>query len=51
VVAAYALALSVKNVTSNIDELFAKAYDTLISTRPTAVNLFYALNELKNTLR
>lgn len=47
VAAAYALALSVKNVNENKEDIFYKAYQRLHSTRPTAVNLFYGLNEVK----
>ncbi len=51
ITAAYGLALSVKNVSSqNINEKFNKAFNRLASTRPTAVNLFFALEELKNSL-
>lgn len=47
VVAAYALALSLKN---NVDEkIFNSSYERLKTTRPTAVNLFWALNEIKST--
>ncbi len=45
IAAAYALALSVKN--GNTNE-FHKAYERLYKTRPTAVNLFYTLNRIKN---
>jgi methylthioribose-1-phosphate isomerase len=45
VAAAFALALSLKNIRST--ETFIKAYERLKSTRPTAVNLFYGLNEIK----
>ena len=48
--AAYALALSVKNISNaEIDVIFNQAYHRLANTRPTAVNLFSALNEIKNT--
>jgi methylthioribose-1-phosphate isomerase len=46
--AAYALALSLKNINSDLDKVFNLAYKRLALTRPTAVNLFKALNELKN---
>ncbi|RJP63496.1 MAG: S-methyl-5-thioribose-1-phosphate isomerase [Ignavibacteriales bacterium] len=47
VAAAYALALSLKN---NVDEkIFNSSYERLKTTRPTAVNLFWALNEIKST--
>ncbi len=47
VAAAYALALSIKNNTNNKKLIFDLAYDRLRSTRPTAVNLFYGLDEIK----
>lgn len=46
--AAFALALSFKNISSNHKEHFLKVYKRLASTRPTAVNLFYALDRMKN---
>lgn len=45
--AAFALALSYKNISSNHKEHFKKVYGRLASTRPTAVNLFYALDRMK----
>jgi methylthioribose-1-phosphate isomerase len=49
IAAAYALSLSVKNLENqNIEDNFNKAYHRLYRTRPTAVNLFYALNEIRN---
>lgn len=45
VAAAFALSLSLKNIRSS--ETFFMAYERLKSTRPTAVNLFYGLNEIK----
>lgn len=49
VASAYALALSIKNVDSNdTEEVLNKAYNRLFSTRPTAVNLFFALNRIKD---
>lgn len=47
IAAAYASALSLKNVINNKEEIFYKSYSRLFATRPTAVNLFYALNEMK----
>ncbi len=48
VFAAYGLALSLNNIDSQkIDDTFYKAYNRLASTRPTAVNLFMALDKLK----
>jgi len=45
---AYGLALSLKNASRYArDDIFQKAYNRLASTRPTAVNLFMALNEIK----
>lgn len=45
--AAFALALSFKKISSNYKEHFEKVYSRLASTRPTAVNLFYALDRMK----
>lgn len=45
--AAFAIALSFKNISSNHSEHFNKVYKRLVSTRPTAVNLFYALDRMK----
>lgn len=45
--AAFALALSFKNISDNYKEHFDKVYNRLASTRPTAVNLFYALDRMK----
>jgi len=47
VAAAYALALSVKNVKNDLALTFDKAYNRLKITRPTAVNLFWAIDEIK----
>jgi methylthioribose-1-phosphate isomerase len=47
IAAAYALALSLKNNQADSEKLFYLAYDRLARTRPTAVNLFQALDELK----
>ncbi len=49
VTAAYALALAFKNNPQNKHEVFAKVYERLAATRPTAVNLFWALDEMKRT--
>jgi len=48
IAAAYALAISLKNVKTEIEKEFNNAFQRLASTRPTAVNLFSALNDLKN---
>jgi methylthioribose-1-phosphate isomerase len=46
--AAYALALSIKNTTKeNSKREFDKACERLAKTRPTAVNLFWAIDEMK----
>jgi methylthioribose-1-phosphate isomerase len=46
--AAYALALALMNVPATDENAaFNKAFERLHRTRPTAVNLFYALNEMK----
>ena len=47
IAAAYGLALSLKNVDSDFEEKFNTAYKRLYKTRPTAVNLFKALEDLK----
>ncbi|MHB1685835.1 MAG: S-methyl-5-thioribose-1-phosphate isomerase [Ignavibacteriaceae bacterium] len=48
ITAAYGLALSIKNSSQqNSKEKFYIAYKRLEKTRPTAVNLFYALSEIK----
>jgi len=44
--AAFALALSFKNISSDHSDYFNKVYTRLASTRPTAVNLFYALDRM-----
>jgi len=49
VAAAYGLALSVKGLTQNMDKKFNIAYERLVKTRPTAVNLFWALDSIKKT--
>lgn len=46
IAAAYALALAMKNTSS--EETFYKAYKRLAATRPTAVNLFWALDLIKS---
>ena len=48
IAAAYALALSLKNYKSDSENVFNLAYDRLAGTRPTAVNLFQALDEMKS---
>lgn len=45
--AAYALALSVKGNTYDVNDKFKKAYARIAATRPTAVNLFWAIEEMK----
>jgi methylthioribose-1-phosphate isomerase len=48
VAAAYGLALALKYISVKEQKnVFYAAYERLASTRPTAVNLFYALNEIK----
>jgi methylthioribose-1-phosphate isomerase len=47
IAAAFALALSVKNCSDNFYEIFNTAFQRISITRPTAVNLFYALTEMK----
>jgi methylthioribose-1-phosphate isomerase len=46
--AAYAIAFTVKNASEDINEVFQKAYTRIAATRPTAVNLFTALEEMKS---
>ncbi|MGB5287524.1 MAG: S-methyl-5-thioribose-1-phosphate isomerase [Ignavibacteriaceae bacterium] len=48
IAAAYALALSLKKTDSDFNTAFNAAYKRLSETRPTAVNLFRSLDELKN---
>jgi methylthioribose-1-phosphate isomerase len=49
VTAAYALAISMKDTQiSNVRDRFEIAFKRLASTRPTAANLFFALNEMKS---
>ena len=48
IAAAYGLSLAIKNTNrQNVNEIFEKAYGRLHRTRPTAVNLFFALDEIK----
>jgi methylthioribose-1-phosphate isomerase len=47
ITAAYALALSFKNISNNHKQHFEQVYQRLASTRPTAVNLFNALERMK----
>ncbi|MEN8192261.1 MAG: S-methyl-5-thioribose-1-phosphate isomerase [Bacteroidota bacterium] len=47
VAAAYALALSIKNESEEQHKTFNEAYQRLAETRPTAVNLFWALDSVK----
>lgn len=51
VTAAYGLALAMKNNFNGTEDTFNKAYERLASTRPTAVNLFWALNEMKSVYK
>ena len=47
IVAAYALALCFKNFAGNRKERFEHCFEQLASTRPTAVNLFWALERIR----
>lgn len=47
IAAAFAIAISFKNVSENYLQHFNVVYKRLASTRPTAVNLFYALDRMK----
>ncbi len=50
IAAAYALALSLKNVNAEHEKVFNLSYNRLAQTRPTAVNLFRALDDLKEAV-
>src|SRR6201996_513252 len=47
--AAYGMALAMRDDKS--DAAVARAYETLIATRPTAINLKWALDEMRTMLR
>ena len=47
VAAAYGVYLSVRDITSNVEEEVQKHADYLATSRPTAVNLFWALDRMK----
>ncbi len=47
IAAAYAFALAFKDISKPDDEYFQKVFNRLASTRPTAVNLFWALERMK----
>ena len=49
IAAAYGITVAIKNESNDIKSQFKKAYDRLKITRPTAVNLFWALDEMKKT--
>src|SRR3990170_7329341 len=50
VTAAYALVLSIKKINKeSVEAAFNQAYQRLSITRPTAVNLFSSLREMKKT--
>ncbi|MFN3871931.1 MAG: S-methyl-5-thioribose-1-phosphate isomerase [Ignavibacterium sp.] len=49
IAAAYAFALAFKHKNHKDDDYFNKVYNRLASTRPTAVNLFYALKEIEKS--
>lgn len=46
VAAAYAIALALKNIQENIGNIFDAAVERLSRTRPTAVNLFWAIDKM-----
>ncbi len=50
IAAAYGAALSINEAGNTKEEAFIKAYNRLASTRPTAVNLFHALESYKKNL-
>jgi len=47
ITAAYGITVAMKNISVGHEEQFNIAYERLKRTRPTAVNLFWALNEMK----
>ncbi|MBN1638812.1 MAG: S-methyl-5-thioribose-1-phosphate isomerase [Ignavibacteriales bacterium] len=47
VVAAYGLVLSVREFSHNREEKFFNAFERMRATRPTAVNLFWALDKMR----
>ena len=47
ITAAYGIVVAMKNISDNYEKIFFKAYERLKRTRPTAVNLFWALDEMK----
>ena len=47
ITAAYGITVSMKNISDNYENQFNQAYERLKQTRPTAVNLFWALDEMK----
>jgi len=47
IAAAYAFALAFKTINENRNDYFKQVYNRLASTRPTAVNLFWALEKMK----
>ncbi len=47
ITAAYGITLAMKNISDNYEYHFNLAYQRLKRTRPTAVNLFWALDEMK----
>lgn len=51
IAAAYALALSLKNVNAEHEKVFNLSYKRLAQTRPTAVNLFRALDDLNEEFK
>lgn len=51
IAAAYGLSLAIKNSRTNLQLIFDTAYERLKRTRPTAINLFYALDEIKNVYK
>lgn len=48
IAAAYGLWLALKNSEGDLTKEFTKAYELLKTSRPTAVNLFWALDRMKN---
>ncbi len=48
IAAGFAIALAFKNFNSKSEEYFNQVYDRITSTRPTAVNLFYAADLMRD---
>ncbi|HRU51816.1 MAG TPA: S-methyl-5-thioribose-1-phosphate isomerase [Planctomycetota bacterium] len=51
IAAAYGVILGIQNITENLQKNIEKVTDYLASSRPTAVNLFWALDRMKRTAK